>query len=162
KGFQAVGRAADTTAKGLTQLAGNDGLGVVTTAADAVADTLEQIPIAGQVYAAEIRAATAVVRAYTQTVDAFVKRGQELRGCSGALAGANAQAEVARMRADIREADRTGESLARLTTAQSRLETLLRDLLLPIKQAVTERLAGITEKLTAIAGAGSEQIEKLG
>src|SRR5262249_1092524 len=149
-GFQTVGKAAELAGKGMTQLAANDHLGAVTTAADAVADTLDEIPIVGKVYSAEIKAATAAVKAYAQTVKAFVQRGQELQGYSGALSGANAEGDGRGTLADVKEAQKLGQSLAKLTEQQSRAEIATRDFFLPIKEVLTKHLADLAESAADI------------
>jgi hypothetical protein len=108
------------------------------------------VPIVGKVWAAEVRAATAVVTTFTDVVDAFVERGKQLQEFSGELTTANVQADIRSMMADIKEAQELGDSLAQLTDAQSRASNEIRELLLPIKKVVTEVLAGMLQTIVDV------------
>lgn len=87
------------------------------------------------------------VHKFAETVNEFVARGAELAKYSGSISGARASANVRGILADIREANALGDSTASLTDAQSRLMTEIRDILLPIKRWVAEKLAGIMEQI---------------
>jgi len=137
----------EAVSTGFQQLAGNDHMGMFNTAVDQAASELEEIPIVGKVYSAELKATVAPLRALNAMTSAFVSRGKELSNLSGTLAGANAQADVRSLLADVREAEVMGESLARLTDAQSRADSELRELLLPIKDVVVRSLAGLIEMM---------------
>jgi len=147
KGVQSLGTMA-------ADVAGNNYLGAFATYTGAAADALEKIPIVGRVYAAEIRLATAAVTAYTKTVDAFVRRGQELARFNADIAGGVARANVRTTLADVRESQALGPALTRLIDKQSQAEANLRELLLPIKEMLAEfvaETAGVAKEVTGIA-----------
>lgn len=123
-------------------VAGNDGLGLVQTASEGVAQALEQVPVAGQVWAAEIRLMTGTAETANKVFRSFIDRGKELQGYNAQLAVANANARVREILADQREAAQIGESVGRLTDNMSQVSTDLRDTFLPIKELGTEVLAG--------------------
>ena len=129
------------------RFAANDHLGMFNASVDAAKDTLREIPIVGQKYAAELSLAVAPIKAFTTAVNGFVARGRELQGYNGSLAGANARADVRSLMGDLREAKELGPALARLTEVESRANDELRALLLPIKEVVVNRLAGLAETL---------------
>lgn len=143
--YDTMRRHVESAGQQMQRLAGNDYLGMFQASTEQAAQTVEQIPILGKIYASEIRFATAAVRAYTDTVNAFVKRGQELQGLNASLAAANAQADVRRLMSDIHEAERTGESIGRLIDAQSQIESDFREIMLPLKELIAEVLASVTE-----------------
>lgn len=128
-------------------LARNEHMAMFTTATEGAAKALEEIPIAGKVWAAELRLATAPVRVFGDTVNAFVDRAREISQYNGQLAGATAMADVRRLMADIKEANEVGPEMARLVDSQARFEVALRDLLLPIKEVIVGVLANALEKI---------------
>ncbi len=130
----------------MKMLASNDHLGMFEHAVSGAANTLEKVPIPGQVWAAELKLATAPVTIFAEVADAFVQRGKQLMQYSGELSSANAQADVRSLLADIREAQDTGPDLARLTDAQSRASDDIKRILEPIKEFIINRLANIMEK----------------
>lgn len=148
--FNALGDTAKVLGQGFSQLAANDNLGAVKTMADGAATALGKIPIVGQVAEAAIKAFGTGIKAASDVVDAFVERGKELSQFSAPLAIAGAQADIRSLFADIREAEALGPSLARLTDAQSRLSTDLRDMLLPIKQTLIENLGELLDYFRAL------------
>jgi len=85
--------------------------------------------------------------AFMAAVDHFVARGEQLAPYSGAIAGARAQANVRQIMGDIREANQLGDSIARLTDAQSRFNDDIRKIMEPIKRVIAEVLAGLMERL---------------
>lgn len=129
-------------------LASNDALGGLLGAAEGAAKGLEQIPIVGQVYAAEIRLVTTAISSFRDTVNAFVERGRQLAPYSADLTSAGVTADVREMISDIREANTIGPDLARLTDAQSRAWAEAREIILPIKKMIVENL---TEWMELIA-----------
>lgn len=114
-------------------------------AAGTAANAVEQIPVFGQVAGGIIRAGNALVQSFNLVTNAFIERGRELAKYSPELARAGAVAGVRSTLADIREAQALGGPLARLTDAQSRMETTIRDLLRPIKEVIVEQLASYLE-----------------
>lgn len=91
-----------------------------------------------------------IAEASKNLADAFLDRALELRGLSGDLAAAAANRKVELIHADLREAQRTGESGARLTDAYTELEVRLRDTINPIKDGINNLLATATEMLNVL------------
>lgn len=118
-------------------------------AADALGDT---IPILGGVAAAGIKAANAIASIPEKLDAAFIARAKQLEGLNANIAGAEARADVRALRADIREANELGQGMGRLVDAQSRIDTTIRDLLLPIKKFVLEVLAVRLEIIADVLG----------
>jgi hypothetical protein len=114
--------------------AGNDNLGALTRAADAGAEVLGRVPIVGQVWEQQIKAGTTSIKAFDDSVMAFVRRGKELAVFSPQLATAGARADVRKLMADMREAERLGPGLSRLSEQKSRFDTQMQDALGPLKQ----------------------------
>src|SRR6185312_14804297 len=161
KGIEGLGNVAAKTASG-------DGMGAFNSAVDGATGALEQIPIVGQAVAAELKLAVAPLRAFNQVADAFVRRGREIAAFSGPLSSATANADIRRLTADQREARALGESLARITDAESRREVATREMMLPIRQAlakitsaIDERVTGIAERLAAVVNKIAEFVEKI-
>ncbi len=147
-----VDKLKDTVSAARTAFSG----GAATTAAEAAAGekalaeataaaggAMAAIPGVGIALAAALAAAGAASYAFTEAVNYFVRRGQELAQYSGPLSEAQARSEVRDILADIREAQALGPEIARLTDAQSKLETDFREITLPIKQFLVETLSGI-------------------
>ena len=141
-GVEALGAAA-------RDVAGNDGIGLFKKGTAAAADGLEALGPGLYVAAAQVRLAGAAVATFQETVTAFVARGRELAAYDARLAGANATADVRGLQRDIREAERTGEALARLTDAQSRLDANFSEAILPVKMLLIDLLTAIAEPVAA-------------
>lgn len=148
KGMNTATKAIEGAGQAAAMLAGNDHLGLFNAAVGGAAEVLGEIPIAGKVWAAELRLATAPVMAFTVAAKAFVDRGREIAAYSGHLSSANALTNVRSQLADINEAQRTGRAIARLTDANSRNETAIRDTMVPIKNLIANGLATLAEKIT--------------
>lgn len=162
KAHQKAADAVEGMGNQAARFAANDHLGMFNAAVDGAKDTLREIPIVGEKYAAQLSLAVAPIKAFTTAVSGFVARGKELSGFSGQLASANARADVRALQGDIREAKELGPALARLTEVESRATEELRALLLPIKENVVKFLAMIAE--TALDGweFGKPVIEGIG
>lgn len=132
------------------KVAGNDTMGLFTGAVEKSATTLEKIPVAGKVLGEALKTATRPVVEFAAVTEAFVARGRELQAYNADLAAANAQADVKRLLADIDEAEKLGENLGRLTEAQAQMGTDFREILMPIKELLSEMLAGIAENLSDV------------
>jgi hypothetical protein len=107
-----------------------------------------ELPVVGDKLKVLGDVAQKTVGAFVGVVDAFTERGRELRGYSGALAGSYAQSDVRSLLGDIKEAQQLGPEIARINDSQSKMSDMLRDLLLPIKKAVADNLAGWMESMT--------------
>ena len=159
-GINQIGELAKSAGRMGEALAGNDFAGLTSEASEAMASLVEKTGLAGEVMAAQIRAMMAVIQAYQQVAQAFIDRGRELSGYQGDLAQATAIADVRRLQADIREAQELGPAIARLTDAQSRADAELRELLLPIKEAIIQEMIPILE-LIASALRGLNRMQRL-
>jgi len=123
------------------------GLGKIAGAADAAGEAVGKLGGAGGAAEGAIKTAAAGVRAFSDTVDAFVRRGRELASYNGNLASSSARQDNARLMADVREANETGPELSRLTDSMTDIEMLIREGLLPIKKFVIEVLADFVQFL---------------
>ena len=126
-------------------LAKNDLMPAFSGAIDAAAGGLRMLGPVGMAAAAGLQAGAFAVKAFIQTVNAFVERGRELARFDARLAMASGLADVKRLQADIREAQKLGDGMSRLIEAQADAEVAIRELVLPIKQFIVESLADIME-----------------
>lgn len=127
------------------RFAENDHLGMFNAAVDGTAETLEEIPVLGKKYAAELRLAAAPVRAFATAVEGFNQRSRELAPYSGPISAAASKAEVRSLLLDIKEANRMGGVDARLIDASSRANAELREMLLPLKEVTVKVLTWVLE-----------------
>lgn len=147
---QAVGFGLDESKK----LAQNRNFEVLSDVAGKAADGLGMLsPALG----AAAHTAIDLGRKFGETVDMFVQLGHKLAPFSGALTEAEIKSDMRSMMGDVREANTLGPDLARLMDAQSRASDELRELLLPIKKWIVEKLADI---MSGIAD-GFEEIRAL-
>jgi hypothetical protein len=128
-----------------TGLAQNQAMPMLAGAAMTASRGLAMLGPVGMAAAAGLTVVTAAVGAFKAVVDAFVQRGRELSGLNAGLAASSARADVTRIRADIREADRLGPQMARLIDNQVKAETTLREMLLPIKNFLLKVLNTVIE-----------------
>lgn len=135
----------------LGNLAENDLPAIRDQVAETSAQFVERFGIAGTYLAEEIRTINAVVQTGERVLASFVKRGQELAQYDARLATAGAEADVARLQADLREAEKTGEDLSRLTRSSSQIEQYQRELLLLVKSEVISLLADLLEPVGEVA-----------
>jgi len=90
------------------------------------------------------------VYAFKSGVEYFVARGEQLAQYSAPISQARAQAQVRGIEQDIREAEALGEGISKLTDAQSRIETMFSDVMLPIKEFLVEVMADLLTKIANI------------
>lgn len=143
------GEAAMGASSVMRQLASNDNLGAVASAADAASGALGKIPVYGAALEGAVKGLTATFTAVNSLAQAFVDRGRELSRYDGGLAGANANADIRSLLADLREAQELGPALARLTDANSKFHAELREILLPLKKAIITDLIPALAAMTA-------------
>ena len=108
-----------------------------------------------------IQGMTAVVRAESEMVKAFIERAHELSPYSGQLAGATAIADVRKMMSDMREADVLGPKLAELVELQSRMEAALNEGLLPVKAFLLDEAITFMKNVRDLGVAILEGINKI-
>ncbi|MFO0821645.1 MAG: hypothetical protein U0792_00635 [Gemmataceae bacterium] len=104
----------------------------------------------GMAAAAGLQALTKGATAASDAVKAFADRGRELAGYNGQLAGATATADLRAMQQDIREAEQNGEAFAGIIDAQSKLETTMRELLMPIQKYMMETLTALMNRILEV------------
>lgn len=112
-------------------------------------DLGREIPLVGKGIGLLGDAADKTVGALGKVVNSIVGRAQELQRYDGRLAVAFAGADIRRMRGEAYEAQSLGGGMSRMVEAQSRIERSLNDGLMPLKQAVVEKLAALMERLAA-------------
>lgn len=133
------------SATAATALSG-DNRSAVLSVMEGFANTVKQVdPIMGKL----AETGTKVVGSLLMLSEAAVKRGEYLQRFNWDLAAANARRDVAMLGADIREANTLGPSLAKLTDAQTKFDTSLREALLPIKKALIEGLVPVMQYLSS-------------
>ncbi len=130
---------------GLAAAARNDGGPGFAQGVGAAAAGLSRLGPQGMAAAAAMTTLGASVMATKQTMDAFATRGRELTGFSGQIAGAAAVADMRRYRSDMREAERLGPQLARIIENQQKAEDTFRELTVPIKGWLLDRLNVLIE-----------------
>lgn len=144
---------ATTVAQGAARAAGgigvalakNNNLEALTKAADVAADGLEKIPVVGGAAAESLKAVTTAATAFAQVTEAFANRGRELQGYDANIARGAAQADLIKMQSDMREAQRSGKQLGELIEKQAQLESVITELLAPIKEFVLDVLLKFIE-----------------
>jgi hypothetical protein len=164
-GVQAAGKAFDFLASGVklarddirlmgdmaSRVAANDGLGAVLKAGDHLASGIEStVPIIGKFAGELVRSQLEIVNAYRTAVNSFVERGKELQQYSPALSVAGTRANLRGTLGDIREARELGPQLARMIDLQSRAESEMRQLILPIKDLLIRMLNTPLSALVAV------------
>lgn len=127
------------------QLAANDNAGILEDGAKAARLGLIAIGPAGAGAAAALTLATPVVKEFSKVAHAFVERGQYLAKYNSDLGAAQARSNVRTTLADVREADALSPSISRTTENVNQMDVGIRDLLLPIKQGISELVAGTTD-----------------
>ncbi len=125
--------------------AGNNTLQGFSAAARTASTVLSSLGPKGALLGAGLTAATAGVTAFSSTVNAFVARGRELARVNSQVAGAVAVADANRYRSDIREGERLGPQLSRMIENQEKADAVFREIMLPIKGYVLEKLNMILE-----------------
>lgn len=145
--------ALDGATAAANRLAANDLSGLRDQVAEGVAGVSEEFGIVGSLWADRIRNVNAVMGSFEDVVEGFVARGRELSGLDTRLAAATAEADVQRLLDDLREAERTGEDLSRLTRSSSQIESYQRELLTLVK---TEVIGLLSELLTPIGEIAAE------
>lgn len=164
--IRGLGDAAQAAANSTKALARNDLIEAIKPSVEGVAVTLEKVQslgVVGKVAGESLRSFMKGIDAARDTVRAFVDRGKELQQFDARIAIANARADIRSINADAREARRMGEALGKLTDAQSRFDTELRELMLPIKENLVEILAFLADNgadlLALLKGPIQEKIE---
>jgi hypothetical protein len=92
----------------------------------------------------------------------FVARGKELEQYSGLLSGTNAINDVKTILADIKEAQTMEDSLSRISQSQNDIWLNIREILLPIKEAMATLLADGLETVLTFLEFMKPLMQKLG
>ncbi len=146
----AVGDGAKELGNVVSRAAGNDNFGALAEVSHNVAEGLNKLGPVGELAGHALETVTKTAEAFNQMVDSFVARGKELAQYDVGLSQANAMAEVRGLLEDLKEAQTLSEPLSRLTEAQSQASAELRELLLPIKEWIIEKLADIMEFIVTV------------
>jgi hypothetical protein len=118
----------------------------------AAAAGLAQLGTVGAVAGAGLNALSEAAQAARNVMRAFVERGRELAAYSGPLAAASARADVARLLADVREAQSPlGDQMARLIENEARVEIAVREGLAPLKLIMLQALNAVLDYTTKAA-----------
>lgn len=126
---------------------GNDIYSPVMKGAEHAAESLEQIPIVGKIFAEQLRTATTTVSVFKETIGAATARAKELQAYDSRVAQSFANQDVSRILADINEADRLGEQYGRIIDSQTDIMSDIKEILLPLKEIVVTDIAGTMEVL---------------
>jgi hypothetical protein len=140
----------------------NQHLGLFAKGVASAANSLEQIPIVGKAFAAELRFAAEPVVQFASVVKALVERGKALEDYSADIAIARANAEVNSVFADIREAGRLGPQLARVIELENEIDIRLREFMLPIKESLLNMVVPILEKIAGYLEVLPDALKSLG
>jgi hypothetical protein len=155
-GFNALSADITTFGDVAASVAKDDLGGALTQAVSGVAGTLAQIPIVGQVWAAEMGVGVAAIKAFTVATNAFLDKAHSLAQYSPEIAIAEAKAEIRGIMADIHEGQDLGAQYAELVDINSKVQADMRDILMPIKEALLpfliNVLKSIDENAVALAG----------
>lgn len=133
-------------------LADNDAMPALAAGSERAAGMLEKLGPSGMVAAEALKTTVVAVDEFRGAVDAFAKRGRELSGYDGRIAGAAAGADVRGLMGDIREAQRLGESYGRLIDEQSRFNAELQEALAPLKELGMNDLSAILKAINSNMG----------
>ena len=133
---------AGTVAK---QAFGNDGLGMIQTAAGAAAKGLSAIPVVGGLAASAIEALIAPVGLLQAAMGAATGRAKELAQYSGEIAIAQSQAETMQMFADMKEANQQGSRYAALLLREQEMNQSFQEALAPLKAILVNTLVDVAE-----------------
>lgn len=112
----------------------NQGQQAFSAAANTATAALSALGPKGMVLAAAFQASTAAVTAFTSTANAAAARGRELSGYDGRLATTSANADVARLMGDIREARNLSAGYSRMIAAQAKSDEAIRAMFEPFKE----------------------------
>jgi methyl-accepting chemotaxis protein len=110
--------------------------------ADSFADS---VPIIGGMIKAEMQFTREITDIPKKIKDGLLQRGNELGGLSGSVAVAQARDSVRRFQSDFKEANELGGGYGRLIDAQSRIDDSLKQILLPIKKSMLEKIVPAVE-----------------
>jgi hypothetical protein len=126
-------------------------LQVFTAATDHAAKSLEEIPVVGKIFAEELRRDAAVVRVFSETLDAVTARARQLAPYDARIAAAAANQDVANLLRDMKEARTIGGEYSELIRQQTQLEGSFREMMLPIKELIAKGLNDVMADLNVLA-----------
>ncbi len=138
---------AEGVAKPVESMARGDNAKALGEATEGLVELGKKTPMVGEAFGVVADTGMRLGKTFSGLVDAFVERGRQISGFSGETASSFATSDVRQMMADIKEAQNLGANFARLNDAQTDLSIMLRDFLLPIKDAIIGRLANVLEKI---------------
>lgn len=145
--FENMQRALNFAGEAAKKVAGNDGFGLVQQGLEGTASVLENIPIAGAFAAGALRTVGTAAKVAVDTLNAFAERGKELAKYNGGLALGQANQDLYRTFADMREANRLERGLSQMIQKQTEFDASMRGLLMPLKEWALNYMPGIMDKL---------------
>jgi hypothetical protein len=125
-------------------------MAVLAERSEQVAKNFERIPIVGQVYAEQVRLATGTVKTFSETVQAIVERGRALAAYDPEIARARANADVATIYRDRREARELSGQYATAINREAELEGTVRAALLPFKELIGKAVNDVLGPVNAV------------
>lgn len=143
-----------------TKVAGNDGIGAVTTVMDGFGAAAGKVPVVGGMLEAQIGMYTTFLKTFDQVTAAFASRGEELKRYDGRIAFASAMSDTNKLLADIREGQQLGNQYAELISARTQLQVEFQEALAPIKAAMMEVLIPNLRALAVIVGEVGRQMRQ--
>lgn len=141
KALTVAAQSAEFVGKSAAKIADNRYFDVFKDSVEVAASTLEKIPLIGGTLAEAVRSTSRAFTAAGDAANAFVERGRYLARYNSELGAAQGRARVNTILADVREAEALAPSISKTTENMNTMDVGMRDLLLPIKQALSELLA---------------------
>lgn len=148
--FEAAREGIGTAGQMARDVAGGNGAALADRGANLAGNALAKLGPVGIVAGESLKVFGTGVKEATATVAAFVARGREIADFNGRLAAAAANADVAALRRDMREADRLGPRFAELIDAQANAEDRLAEALLPVKEELLRALTAATDVAASV------------
>lgn len=166
--FDALNSAMQATIAGVKELgnaaikvAKNDGIGLLASGFQGVANGLSRIPIVGGLLASSFELVSASLTTFKSVLDAFTARGRELSRYNPVIAMAAATADVRKLFADMREANQNASKYADLILKSQQLDESFQRALQPLKEAVMKLLIKVAPAVEGMAVGLGRLIEQL-
>ncbi len=166
--FDALNSAMQATIAGVKELgnaaikvAKNDGIGLLASGFQGVANGLSRIPVVGGLLASSFELVSASLTTFKSVLDAFTARGRELSRYNPVIAMAAATADVRKLFADMREANQNASKYADLILRSQQLDESFQRALQPLKEAVMKLLIKVAPAVEGMAVGLARLIEQL-
>lgn len=152
--FRHAADVAETGGAAIARGASGENAKAISGLGDAAVAASKKLPLIGDAAGVVGENVMRAGKAFSSTIDAIVARGEELKGYSGSLATSYAMTDVRQMMQDIRESQALGPNIARINDAQTELSIFLRQILIPLKDWIFDKLANFMENLVSAAKNG--------